>query len=54
MVTENFGSLKIATEIETEIDEVGVKPSFRFSVLTLKLVIAHHKTANFDAEVENN
>lgn len=52
MVTENFGSLKIATE--TEIDEVGVKPSFRFSVLTLKLVIAHHKTANFDAEVENN
>ena len=42
----------------TETDEVDVKLSFSvfelISILTLKPLIANHKTANFNAQVENN
>ena len=45
-------------ETATKTDEVDVKWNLSvfelFSVLTLKPLIANHKTANFDAEAENN
>ena len=41
-----------------ETDEVDVKPTLFvceiLSVFTIKSLVANHKTANFDKEVENN
>ena len=49
--------LKMATKTET--NKVDMKPKFvgffkLFLVLTLKSLIVNYKTANFDAEAENN